>query len=58
VISKKTAIACALYGNPKIQTLDWPAQSPDTNPIENVWSIIKKKLQGKRIFTLKQLSPC
>lgn len=38
-----------------IETLDWPAQSPDANPIENVWSIIKRKLQGKRVYTLKQL---
>jgi len=35
-----------------IQTL---AQLLDANPIENVGSIIKRKFQGKRIFTLKQL---
>ncbi len=28
----------------EIQTLDWPPQSPDLNPIENVWAIIKQKL--------------
>ncbi|EFN81406.1 Transposable element Tcb2 transposase, partial [Harpegnathos saltator] len=35
---------------------DWPSQSPDANPIENVWAYIKQKLRGKRVFTLKQLS--
>jgi len=40
-----------------IQTLDWPAWSPDVNPIENVWSIIKRKLQGKRHFKAV-VSPC
>lgn len=25
----------------------WPGQSPDLNPIENIWSRIKAKLVGK-----------
>lgn len=39
-----------------IVTLDWPSQSPDANPIENVWAYIKQKLRGKRTYTAKQLS--
>lgn len=40
----------------RIETLKWPSQSPDINPIENVWSVIKNNLRGKQIHTLKQLS--
>ena len=36
-----------------ITALDWPSQSPDANPIENVWSVVKRKLAGRRAFTLK-----
>lgn len=39
-----------------ITTLDWPSQSPDANPIENVWAAMKAKLREKRVFNLKQLS--
>lgn len=40
----------------RIATMDWPSQSPDANPIENVWSLMKLKLRGKRITTIQHLS--
>ena len=30
--------------NNQITLLDWPAQSPDLNPIEHLWHHIKKEL--------------
>lgn len=30
--------------NQRFEVLKWPAQSPDMNPIENLWGFIKKRL--------------
>jgi len=28
-----------------IELMDWPPQAPDTNPIENIWSEVKRTMQ-------------
>ncbi len=31
-----------------VTVLNWPANSPDLNPIENLWSIVKRKMRDTR----------
>lgn len=37
----------------EIVRVEWPSQSLDANPIENVWVIVKHKLGGNRVITPK-----
>ncbi len=31
-----------------VGVLDWPVNSPDLNPVENLWGIVKRKMINKR----------
>jgi transposase len=35
--------------------IDWPGNSPDLNPIENMWNFMKGKLKGKNISSTPKL---
>ncbi|CAB5392164.1 unnamed protein product [Rhizophagus irregularis] len=37
----RSRVVMAAHENAGIVTLDWPAQSPDINPIENIWAEMK-----------------
>lgn len=31
-----------------INSIDWPPSSPDLNPIENIWRVLKQRLRNRR----------
>ena len=44
----KAKITMTWLTNKGIKMLDWPPNSPDLNPIENLWQVIKRKLILKK----------
>ena len=39
----------------KLKTMDWPPQSSDINPIENLWAIVKRRMAKKKCKNTKEL---
>ena len=46
---RKQGLAQEYKASAKVQNLSHPAQSPDLNPIEGIWAIIKQRLR-RRVF--------
>lgn len=38
-----------------INVMCWPAQSPDLNPIENIWTDVKKGVQAAKPSNIREL---
>lgn len=44
-----------LLASQKIPLLDWPGNSPDLNPLENVWELLKRKISTEKVTNRTQL---
>ena len=38
------------------EVIDWPSNSPDANPVENLWSIIKRRMEKRQATNLEELN--
>ena len=44
-----------IFREKNLELLPWPAQSPDMNPIENLWGLIKSNVSMQKPKNIKEL---
>ena len=50
-----TTDAFQFYYEKNVKLIDWPPYSPDLNPIENVWALMKRKISGRKFTSMNSL---
>ncbi|ORD96694.1 TCB1 [Hepatospora eriocheir] len=51
----KASLTNDFFEKKEIEPLEWPSQSPDMNPIENLWYFLKIKVNERRPKNMKDL---
>ncbi len=39
----------------RVKVMDWPSMSPDLNPIEHMWGILKLKMEERKVSNIHHL---
>ena len=52
----RAKVVTRFLGNKGIPTIKWPGNSPDLNPIENVWAYMKDKIADKRNMSVTSIT--